>query len=71
MNIITILKASKNLTEKDQLSMILSNRIDMGSAEGGLISVKQFDVLIEDLIEWKNQLKDELEDTKKVKEIKC
>ncbi len=40
---------------KDILGYILSSNTDMGSSEGGLISVKAFPKLIDDLIFWKDQ----------------
>ena len=47
----TILNFKTN--DVDKLGMILSNNIDRGSSDGGLISVNAFEKLIADLIEWK------------------
>lgn len=38
--------------DKEMLGMILSNRIDYGSDNGALISIKQFEPLSEDIIAW-------------------
>lgn len=40
-------------TDKNTLGMILSNRMDMASEQGGMISVKNFDALADDLVLWK------------------
>ncbi len=42
-------------SEKDneEFGMLLANNIDKGCADGGLISVKAFDQLIEDLKMWR------------------
>ena len=44
-----ILKQSKE-SNTVKIGMILSNRIDWGGDNGGMISVKQFDKIAEDLI---------------------
>ena len=46
---------SRKYSEKKTLGMILSNRADMGSSDGALISMKAYDGLIDDLILWKEQ----------------
>lgn len=38
------------LSTKDKIEMILSNRIDFGSQGGGMVSVKNFESVAEDLI---------------------
>jgi hypothetical protein len=43
----------KNVSDNDELGMILSNNIDTGHEDGGLISVKQFDQLIGDIKQWR------------------
>jgi hypothetical protein len=53
MEIERILSGFKGISEEEMLRMILSNRIDVGSETGGLISCKKFDQLITDLIHWK------------------
>lgn len=42
----------KELSEKDKLEMILSNAIDYGGSNGGMISVKQFDNLSNTIMEF-------------------
>lgn len=53
MNIDRLLANAKGQTDTDTLGMILSNRIDMGSSEGGFISGAQFGALIEDIKTWR------------------
>lgn len=53
MNIERLLQQARGLDEKDVLGMVLSNRIDMGSSAGGLISAAQFPALIEDILRWR------------------
>jgi len=40
------------LTVKEKIGMILSNRIDYGSPNGAMVSVKNFDNVAEDLIDY-------------------
>ena len=40
-------------SDDDELSMILSNNIDIGGDRGGLISTKQFGQLINDIKIWR------------------
>jgi len=47
-----LLNIVKKENDRDALGMILSNCIDMGSSEGGLISVKNFDKVIDLILEW-------------------
>jgi len=42
----------KNFSEKDKIGMILSNAIDYGSSNGGMISGKQFDELSDTIMEF-------------------
>lgn len=53
MDIERLLQQAHGLSDSDVLGMVLSNRIDMGSATGGLISGAQFPALIEDLKRWR------------------
>lgn len=53
MDIERLLRQARGLSDSDVLSMVLSNRIDMGSEAGGLISGAQFPKLIEDLQRWR------------------
>ena len=53
MDIERLLQQSRGLSDSDVLGMVLSNRIDMGSAAGGLISSAKFPALIEDLLRWR------------------
>lgn len=39
--------------DDDELGMILSNNINFGNSEGGLISAKQFPQLIADIKRWR------------------
>ncbi len=39
-----------NQSVEDAIGMILSNRVDYGHSNGGLVSVKQFDKIAKDLI---------------------
>lgn len=52
MDIQRLLAMSPGRTREDMLEMILSNRIDMGSSSGGLISAAQFPILIQDILAW-------------------
>ena len=52
MNDERLLDIVKKENDRDALGMILSNCIDMGSSEGGLISVKNFDKVIDLILEW-------------------
>jgi hypothetical protein len=49
-----LLKQAGELSDEDVLSQILSNRINKGSERGGLISVKQFDALVGDILAWRD-----------------
>lgn len=53
MDIERVLHMARQETEEGRLLMILGNRIDHGSADGGLISVKQFGELAKDLLRWR------------------
>lgn len=53
MDIKDLLARAKGLSDPEVLGMIFSNRMDMGSAQGGLISSAQFGVLAEDLMAWR------------------
>jgi hypothetical protein len=58
--LLEILKKEPN--DIDAIGMILSNYTDFGSSEGGMVSVKQFRIVAECLIEWwegKRQTTDE------------
>ena len=55
MDIQRVLALADGDTEENRLGMILSNRIDHGSAEGGLISSKKFPQLVQDLKAWNAQ----------------
>lgn len=54
MKIEQVLSAAQGKSEQEQLAMILSNRIDHTGAAGGLISVKQFDALVADILHWRS-----------------
>ncbi len=41
-------------TEKGKLGMLFSNRMDWMTERGGAITVKKWQALFDDLIEWKN-----------------
>lgn len=53
MDIERLLQQARGLSDSDVLGMVLSNRIDMGSDAGGLISAAQFPTLIADLLRWR------------------
>lgn len=53
MCIAELLQQNKHETDEVLLGMIPSNRINHGSAEGGLVSAKQFHTLVADLIAWR------------------
>lgn len=52
MDIQRLLGLASGIPQDDVLGMILSNRIDTGSAAGGLISAAQFSILIKDILAW-------------------
>ena len=54
MDVDRLLKLAAKEPEAERLRMILSNRIDQGSEAGGLISSKQFDQLVSDLMRWRD-----------------
>lgn len=54
MDIERLLQQARGLPDSDVLGMVLSNRIDMGSGAGGLISSAQFPTLIADLERWRS-----------------
>jgi len=49
MEIEKLIDRHKNVPLRDFLGMMLSNRIDRGSSEGGMISVKAFDEVVGDI----------------------
>ena len=50
-DLFNLLKKS-NISTKEKIDMILSNRVDFGDHNGAMISVKSFDVVADDLIEF-------------------
>ena len=56
MNVEKILARPRHLqTEKELLEMVLSNRVDYfaGDEIGAVITVKEFSLLAEDLLKWR------------------
>ena len=51
MEIERLLKLENN--DIDKLCMILSNNVDRGCSDGGLISVKNFKKCAEDILKWR------------------
>lgn len=47
--------AIKVSRQEDMLTMIISNRIDCGGDDGGMVSVKNFNELARDIIKWHEQ----------------
>ena len=47
--------AMKVSRQEDMLTMIISNRIDYGGDDGGMVSVKNFNELARDIIKWHEQ----------------
>lgn len=43
---------NNEISTRDALGMVLSNNADTGSPDGCLISVKQFDSVIDDIIQY-------------------
>lgn len=56
-NISRIKEYAKEQSIEDTIGMILSNRVDYGGEQGGMVSVKQFDQVAKDLIEIFPQIK--------------
>ena len=56
-NISKIKEYAKQQSIEDTIGMILSNRVDYGGGQGGMVSVKQFNQVAKDLIEIFPQLK--------------
>jgi hypothetical protein len=53
MEIKRMLTQAGGQADEDVLGRILSNRIDFGNEDGGLVSSKQFDRLIADIRAWR------------------
>lgn len=47
--------AMKVSRQEDMLTMIISNQIDCGGDDGGMVSVKKFNELARDIIKWHEQ----------------
>ena len=56
-NISRIKEFSKKQSVEDTIGMILSNRVDYGSANGGMVSVDNFNLVAKDLMEIFPQIK--------------
>ena len=60
MNIKRILKLGKQMTtDEEVIGMILSNRIThyLGDKDGSAISIKNWDILTKDILEWHKHTK--------------
>ena len=53
-----LLELVKQVSDVDAIMMILSNSVDYGSPQGGLVSVNKFKEVAECLIEWQNSKKE-------------
>lgn len=52
MDVERLLRQAHPFPDDEVLGMILSNRIDQGDANGGLIHSSQFATLVQDLLAW-------------------